>query len=57
MSDNEWYFDTSSGEVTQGKTSGWGNRMGPYTSKQEAEQALETARARTKAADDWDEDD
>ncbi|MGP9725221.1 SPOR domain-containing protein [Corynebacterium sp. AOP40-9SA-29] len=57
MSDNEWYFDTSSGEVTQGKTSGWDNRMGPYSSKQEAEQALETARARTKAADDWDEDD
>lgn len=56
MSDQQWYFDTSSGEVTQGKTSGWDNRMGPYPSRDEAEHALQIARERTKAADEWDED-
>ena len=47
---------TSSGEVTQGKTSGWDNRMGPYSSRDEAEHALQIARERTRAADEWDED-
>lgn len=56
MSDQQWYFDTSSGEVTQGKTSGWDNRMGPYSSRDEAEHALQIARERTRAADEWDED-
>jgi hypothetical protein len=62
MSDNgtdtsaSWYFDTSTGEVTQGKKSGWDTRMGPYSSKAEAERALKTAHARTEAADEWDED-
>ncbi|WP_139312062.1 SPOR domain-containing protein [Corynebacterium sp. CNJ-954] len=56
MSDQQWYFDTSSGEVTQGKTSGWDNRMGPYSSRDEAEHALQIARERTKVADEWDDD-
>jgi hypothetical protein len=30
--------------------------MGPYSSRDEAEHALEIARERTKAADEWDED-
>ena len=56
MSEQEWYFDTASGEVTQGKTSGWDNRMGPYASREEAAHALEIAREQTKAAEEWDED-
>lgn len=55
-SDDKWYYDTSSGEISQGKSSRWENRMGPYDSRQEAEHAVEIARARTKAADDWDDD-
>ncbi len=51
-----WYFDTATGEVTQGKTSGWDSRMGPYATRAEAERALTTARERTEAADEWDED-
>lgn len=30
--------------------------MGPYDTKAEAERALTTARKRTEAADEWDED-
>jgi len=58
MSDNtdQWYFDTASGEVTQGKVSGWDTRMGPYNSAEDARRALETARSRADAADKWDED-
>lgn len=56
MSEQEWYFDTQTGEVLQGKQSGWENRMGPYGSQEEASRALELARERNKAADEWDED-
>ncbi|MEY8566638.1 SPOR domain-containing protein [Corynebacterium sp.] len=56
MSEQQWYFDTASGEVTQGKSSGWDSRMGPYDSREAAEHALQIARERTKAADEWDED-
>ncbi len=52
----DWYFDTSTGEVSRGKATGWDNRMGPYDTEAAARAALETARARTAAADDWDED-
>lgn len=54
--DQKWYYDTSTGEVTQGKKHGWDTRMGPYDSEAEAQHALATARARSDAADAWDED-
>ncbi|AWT26500.1 MULTISPECIES: hypothetical protein [Corynebacterium] len=50
----KWYYDTATGEVTRGKVRGWDTRMGPYDSEDEARSALETARARSEAADDWD---
>ena len=53
-SDQKWYFDTSTGDVTQGKKHGWDTRMGPYDSEDAARRALATARA--EAADEWDED-
>lgn len=59
MSENsaqQWYFDTATGEVSEGKVSGWDNRMGPYATEDEARHALDIARQRTEAADDWDED-
>lgn len=55
--DLKWYYDLATGEVTQGKVSGFENRMGPYDSAEEARRAIEIAAARTEAADDWDEDD
>ena len=49
--DEQWYFDTSTREAVQGKQRGFQHRMGPYPSKEAAERALETARARNEAAD------
>ncbi|HJD90982.1 MAG TPA: SPOR domain-containing protein, partial [Corynebacterium urealyticum] len=34
MSEEKWYFDTKTGEVTKGKASGWDTRMGPYDSEE-----------------------
>lgn len=50
-SDSKWFYNPSTGQVTQGKESGWDDRMGPYDTKEEAERALKTAADRTKAAD------
>lgn len=52
----KWWFDTQTGEVTQGKSTGWESRMGPYDSQEEAARALETARERTERADVYDSD-
>ncbi len=49
--DEKWYFNPATGDVAQGKVGGWDTRMGPYDSREEATHALETARARTAAAD------
>lgn len=58
--DHKWYFNVATGEVTQGKQSGWENRMGPYDSEEEARHALDIAEQRNAAADAqddaWDED-
>lgn len=50
----DFYYNPATGEVEQGKVSPWTDRMGPYRSRAEAEQALELARARTES---WDEED
>lgn len=51
--DNEWYYNTKTGEVIQGKQEGYIDRMGPYPSREAAAHALETAKERNKQ---WDED-
>lgn len=57
--DKQWYFCLSDHTVRRGKESRGLDRMGPYPSEAAAAQALEIARARSKAADDadakWDE--
>jgi hypothetical protein len=50
----EFYYDVRTGEVLEGKTIGWENRMGPYATRDAAAHALERARARTRA---WDKED
>lgn len=55
--DSKWYFDPSTGEVSQGKQAGWENRMGPYDSAAEARDALTIAAARNQAADNEDDED
>ncbi len=52
--ESEFYYDVKTGEVLEGKTIGWANRMGPYPTRDAAAHALELARARTRA---WDRED
>lgn len=55
MSDEvQFWFNPRTGEVEEGRLSAWGDRMGPYRTREEAERALETARERSEA---WDEED
>lgn len=49
----EWFFNVEEGKVEEGPQSPGKNRMGPYTSREEAEHALETARERTS---EWEND-
>lgn len=56
MADEKFYFNPTTGEVTQGKVASWDSRMGPYDTREEAAHALEIAAQRNKAADEADED-
>ncbi|AUH69802.1 MULTISPECIES: hypothetical protein [Gordonia] len=54
--DDQWYFDLSTGNVTQGKIGNVFNRMGPYPDEATARRALEIAAARNAAADSQDDE-
>ena len=56
-SNEQWFFDPTTGEVTEGKVTGWKNRMGPYDSKELAENAFEIAKKRNDAADQAEDED
>ena len=51
MADEQFYYNPSTGEVTQGKEAAWDNRMGPYATREEAQAALQIAAGRNKDAD------
>jgi hypothetical protein len=51
---DEYFYDTSTGEVHRGRSGSWAHRMGPYPTREAAQAALETARQRAQA---WDEED
>ncbi len=55
MADNDvkWFYDLSTGQVTQGKATGFETRMGPYDTEAAARHALEIVKARNEAGDDW----
>jgi hypothetical protein len=50
----EYWFNTETNEVEEGRRSDWSKLMGPYPSRDEAQHALEKAQARTQA---WDKED
>lgn len=52
--EREFYFNTATGQVEEGKVSDWSDRMGPYPTREAAEHALDRAAARSRA---WDEED
>lgn len=47
----EWYVDTRTGEISQGKNRRWSNRIGPYPSKEAAAQWRGQTAVRNEAAD------
>ena len=52
--DDQWYYSLTSGRVVRANEAKAAERLGPYPDRASAERALETARARTEAADDAD---
>jgi hypothetical protein len=51
---SEYWFNTKSRQVEEGHQSDWQNLMGPYPTREQAERALETAKANTEK---WDRED
>ncbi|ADG75016.1 conserved hypothetical protein [Cellulomonas flavigena DSM 20109] len=52
----EYFYNTRTHQVEEGRSSDWSQLMGPYATRGEAERALEKARARNDAWDAQDED-
>ncbi|WP_454043565.1 SPOR domain-containing protein [Cellulosimicrobium sp. Marseille-Q8652] len=52
--EEQYYYDTRTGEVHRGPSGSWTHRMGPYPTREAAQKALDTARQRSEA---WDEED
>jgi hypothetical protein len=57
MSETQYWYNTATREVEEGHRSTWKNLMGPYPTREAAEQALAKAAARTQAWDEQDERD
>lgn len=53
----EYFYNTRTHQVEEGRSSDWSQLMGPYATREEAEHALERARARNEAWDAQDEAD
>jgi hypothetical protein len=52
----KYWYNTRTGEVEIGRQSPWNRRMGPYRTREEAEQAIEIARQRAaewSAEEEW----
>ncbi|WP_298456855.1 SPOR domain-containing protein [uncultured Cellulomonas sp.] len=52
--ETEYWYNTATHEVEEGRRSSWRNLMGPYPTRAAAQAALDLAAARTEA---WDEED
>jgi hypothetical protein len=57
MSETQYWYNTATHEVEEGHRSTWQNLMGPYPTREAAQQALAKAAARTQAWDEQDERD
>ena len=47
-SGQQFYYNVATHQVEEGRVSDWSNRMGPYTTREAAQKALETAAARAQ---------
>ena len=54
MGKTEYYFNTKTQMVEKGRQSSWEHLMGPYDTPEDAANAMEIAKQRSKA---WDADD
>lgn len=45
---DQWWYNTTTGEVEHGAKSPWSDRAGPYTSREEAEGAPARIRENTR---------
>ncbi len=54
MSTPEFYFNVRTGHVEDGRQGPWGDLMGPYPTREAAQQALETAARHTADEDERD---
>ena len=50
----EFWFNTRTGAIEEGRVSDWSDVLGPYPTREAAAKALDTARARSAA---WDRED
>ncbi|AIX99734.1 hypothetical protein ART_0136 [Arthrobacter sp. PAMC 25486] len=53
----QYWYNVETQEVEKDAQSGWQSLIGPYESREQAEEALDKVRARNEAADAYDEDD
>lgn len=52
----EYFFNVRTKMVEKGRVSSWEDLMGPYPTRDEAQEALENAAKRSQAWDDEDDD-
>lgn len=52
--EEQYWYNTETGQVEQGRRSSWTHLMGPYGTRAEAEAALQSAQSRNES---WDEGD
>jgi hypothetical protein len=54
--EEQYWYNTETGEVEEGHRSSWTHLMGPYRTRAQAEQALASAKARNESWEKEDED-
>lgn len=54
--EEQYWYNTATGEVEEGHRSSWTHLMGPYRTRAEAQRALESAKARNESWDKEDDD-
>jgi len=52
--DEQYWYNTETKAVEVGRRSAWSHLMGPYSTRAEAERALESAKSRNES---WEQDD
>lgn len=54
--EEQYWYNTETRAVEVGRRSSWSHLMGPYSTRAEAERALDSARSRNESWDKEDED-